>query len=74
MKIALRDEREFKQHTGLTTLYSTLGRTLVRLTCPWCGDDVVAYLWSLAGFGKRCECGAVCGRFGAWKTSAAPQP
>ena len=27
--------------------------------CPFCGDEIRAYLWSLAGGGKRCECGAI---------------
>lgn len=29
------------------------------ISCPWCGGSVKAYLWSLSGGGKRCECGAV---------------
>lgn len=27
--------------------------------CPFCKADVKAYLWSLAGGGKRCDCGAM---------------
>lgn len=27
--------------------------------CPFCGDEVKAYLWSLSGGGKRCLCGAM---------------
>lgn len=26
--------------------------------CPFCGSPVRAYWWSLAGSGKRCDCGA----------------
>lgn len=26
--------------------------------CPFCRDEVKAYLWSLSGGGKRCGCGA----------------
>lgn len=26
--------------------------------CPWCQSEVRAYWWSLAGGGKRCDCGA----------------
>ena len=35
------------------------GRTLAAIECPFCGCTVQAYVWSLAGSGKRCECGAV---------------
>ena len=31
--------------------------------CPWCGEEIKAYLWSLSGGGKRCRCGAI---FGSW--------
>lgn len=35
------------------------GRTRHLLTCPFCLASVLAYLWSRAGSGKRCSCGAV---------------
>ena len=35
------------------------GRSYYVVTCPFCGCDVEARAWSLAGSGKRCECGAV---------------
>jgi len=28
------------------------------LRCPFCDTVTEAYVWSLAGSGKRCECGA----------------
>ncbi len=31
------------------------GRSRVEITCPCCGLTQWAYLWSLAGGGKRCE-------------------
>lgn len=37
---------------------STVGRSIVYITCPFCGEEVTAYLWSLNGSGKRCHCGA----------------
>ncbi len=61
---------EFKAHDGYRVLWSVMGKTKVSLTCPFCDDYVEAYLWSLAGSGKRCECGAVCGQTGAWKKVA----
>lgn len=30
------------------------GRSMVIFECPFCGDVIEAYLWSLAGGGKRC--------------------
>lgn len=32
--------------------------------CPWCGGEIKAYLWSLSGGGKRCDCGAIFGADG----------
>jgi len=30
------------------------------ITCPFCETDVIAYVWSLAGGGKKCPtCGAL---------------
>lgn len=37
---------------------ASIGRNEVYITCPFCGVETLAYLWSLAGGGKRCQCGA----------------
>lgn len=40
---------------------SEFGRSTVFVTCPFCGRRTEAYVWSLAGSGKRCpnpECRA----------------
>lgn len=37
---------------------ATMGRAPVEITCPFCDLVVEAFLWSLAGVGKRCPCGA----------------
>lgn len=29
------------------------------IECPFCGQQVRAYWWSLAGSGKKCLCGAM---------------
>ena len=50
---------EQRAHTGLTELSREVGRILVRIICPFCEEHVHAYLWSLAGSGKKCDCGAV---------------
>lgn len=38
--------------------HTAVGRSSVTMLCPWCDREVTAYTWSLAGSGKRCECGA----------------
>ena len=35
------------------------GRSTVDIECPYCGVVTQARTWSLAGAGKRCDCGAV---------------
>lgn len=35
------------------------GRSTVETGCPFCNVSVRAHLWSLAGGGKRCQCGAL---------------
>lgn len=57
--------REFRQHSGLLELSRGMGRIVVRIICPFCGERVTAYLWSLAGSGKKCPCGALLGQIGA---------
>jgi hypothetical protein len=64
-------EREHRSYGGYTTLSSTVGRTRVEIICPFCGDRVIAYLWSLCGSGKRCPCGAKFdGAGNAWREVA----
>lgn len=38
---------------------SSIGRNEIFIICPFCRVEVKAYLWSLAGSGKRCSCGAL---------------
>lgn len=42
-----------------TQISSSVGRTVLAITCPFCHTITEAYAWSLAGSGKRCECGAI---------------
>lgn len=53
---------EWRSHGGYRWIWSEVGRTFVHVTCPFCGATVEAFLWSLAGSGKRCACGAVVGQ------------
>ena len=34
------------------------GRSTMDIKCPFCGEVTTAYKWSLAGSGKKCDCGA----------------
>lgn len=43
---------------------STMGRKQVYIYCPFCRSEILAYAWSLAGGGKRCDCGALHGTRG----------
>lgn len=54
---------ETRQWTG-TQGPSTMGRSIVYITCPFCRAEVTAYQWSLSGGGKRCGCGALFGAYG----------
>jgi hypothetical protein len=34
------------------------GRSTMDVQCPFCEDWITVHLWSFAGCGKRCDCGA----------------
>lgn len=55
---------ERREWTG-TLGPSTMGRSIVYITCPFCKTEVTAYQWSLSGGGKRCPCGALFGAYGS---------
>jgi hypothetical protein len=38
--------------------WSEHGKSTVIIKCPFCQEEVLAYVWSLAGSGKKCKCGA----------------
>lgn len=43
-----------------------MGRTRVLIRCPFCLSQFWAYVWSISGGGKRCECcGSMHGSFGS---------
>jgi hypothetical protein len=50
------EERKFTVHK--TGLEHTSSNT-VYFDCPWCKREIKAYVWSICGGGKRCECGAI---------------
>ena len=50
----MRETRIYTYRSGA----SLMGRSYIYITCPFCGQEVKAYIWSLAGSGKKCPCGA----------------
>ena len=52
-----------KPWTSLGTT-AAFGRSRITIICPFCSGHVTAYLWSLAGGGTRCPCGAMLGHYG----------
>lgn len=52
---------------------SGMGRTQITLVCPCCGAEVTAYVWSLAGSGKRCSCGALHTSYGTHPRQKMPR-
>lgn len=68
---------EFRAHSGIAVESRANGRVRGLLTCPFCESDVTVYVWSLAGSGKRCDCGALLMSFSAWRmafSSEEPRP
>lgn len=51
-----------KLHNGITQD----NRTAI-IECPFCKRQIHVYIWSLAGSGKKCICGAKIGRYYAMK-------
>lgn len=49
--------RPVERHPGR----SAMGVSTDWVTCPWCGKETECYVWSLAGSGKKCACGALLG-------------
>lgn len=35
-----------------------VGKSYYVVKCPFCGQDVITYAWSVFGVGKKCTCGA----------------
>jgi hypothetical protein len=53
------EERSMKPLSGG---WSEMGRSTAYASCPFCKSEVLVYLWSFYGCGKRCSCGALLGR------------
>lgn len=54
--------KEFRQSINLGVKSSRHGKSTMMVRCPFCEKELEVYIWSLAGSGKRCSCGALLGR------------
>ena len=59
--------KEFRQSINLGVKSSEHGRSTMMVKCPFCEKEFEVYIWSFAGSGKRCSCGALLGRFSCVK-------
>lgn len=50
------------------------GKSKIVFDCPWCGAELKANAWSLAGSGKRCQCGAIFGARLGYKLKPGAKP
>lgn len=55
--------KEFRPTINLGVGSSRHGRSIMMVKCPFCEEKCEVYIWSFAGSGKRCSCGALLGRF-----------
>lgn len=63
-------QREQRQYSWYGRTHD-FGRAAFTIICPFCGSHAKAYIWSLCGGGKKCDCGAMHSGFGY---SLAPIP
>ena len=53
-----RNSTETRQIDGYVRKWSEMGKTRIEVICPFCEGRLIAYVWSLNGSGKKCQCGA----------------
>lgn len=58
------DYKNGVQYSHTANFSMPSGRTYCYITCPFCQAQVKAFIWSLCGGGKKCDCGAKHGGFG----------
>lgn len=51
-------QKESRPVTVYRISYSAPGRRRIDFDCPFCNRHLQGFAWSLAGSGKRCDCGA----------------
>lgn len=55
--------KEFRSPINLGVRSSRHGKSTMMVRCPFCEEMLEVYIWSFAGSGKKCSCGALLGRF-----------
>lgn len=60
----VREQGNYPSYTVVGEMSRSNGRSSIDIQCPFCLAVIEAYLWSLAGGGKRCTCGAKHHRYG----------
>lgn len=53
--------KEFRPTINLGARSSRHGRSTMMVRCPFCEEKIEVFIWSFAGSGKRCSCGALLG-------------
>lgn len=61
------EKGEIRQYSVIRE-FSEMGRSRILIECPFCGETFWAYVWSLAGCGKKCP---RCGAKHFWSTGSA---
>ena len=59
--------KEFREPINLGVKSSRHGKSTMMVKCPFCEEKYEVYIWSFAGSGKRCSCGALLGLYGCVK-------
>lgn len=70
MSVAALDPNERRDHQRWRGR-SAMGRSTDIIDCPFCQQGTEVYVWSLAGRGKKCECGALHTNLGfSWRRTS----
>lgn len=59
--------KEFREPINLGVKSSRHGKSTMMVKCPFCERKIEVYIWSFAGSGRRCSCGALLGMYGCVK-------
>lgn len=59
--------KEFREPINLGVKSSRHGKSTMMVKCPFCESKIEVYIWSFAGSGRRCSCGALLGMYGCVK-------
>lgn len=60
-------QREMRENKRYNYTPQPNGRSYYYIVCPYCEATTKAYIWSLHGGGKKCNCGALHSTFGTFE-------